>query len=295
MRAAIELLGQLIVAATLLWAAVAKLISPASRTDLAVFGITRPAAQRCARAAAVVVELAVAVLVLSGSRWGMLAAASLFTGFAGLLWWAIQRGGLGQRCGCFGRRGVVSWTAVGRAAALAALAVGVYALLIAPSERAIVTAALVGLGLVVTLLTAALLALAREVGVLRLALASDAALEIADEGPAVGERVDLRPWLTAGDVELVLALFVSAGCPLCRSLEPTLEFLRRDPWLAVLLLDEERDHAAWLTFDVPGAPYAVVLDPGGTVLAKGVGNTLPQIESVIATAARRREERAVHA
>jgi hypothetical protein len=45
---------------------------------------------------------------------------------------------------------------------------------------------------------------------------------------------------------------------------------------------------------VPGAPFAVALDRDGTVLAKGTFNSLGQLESVMATAERRRRE-AVHA
>jgi hypothetical protein len=39
---------------------------------------------------------------------------------------------------------------------------------------------------------------------------------------------------------------------------------------------------------VPGSPYAVALDLDGTVLAKGTFNNLAQLESVVATAERRR-------
>jgi len=42
--------------------------------------------------------------------------------------------------------------------------------------------------------------------------------------------------------------------------------------------------------DVPGSPYAVALGRDGTVLAKGTFNSLAQLESVVATAMRRRQE-----
>lgn len=289
------MLGQVAVAAPLLWAAGSKLTAPGSRATLAVFGIDRPAMQRLAWTGVIVVEAAVAALVLLGLAGALLAAAGLFVAFAVVMWTAIRRGALGRACGCFGRRGQVSWQAVARSALLAAVTAGVYLLRMAPSERTVVALALAGLGLGVMVLAVAVLGLAREVGVLRLALASGGALEIAEEGPPVGERVEFRPWSNTDDAELVLAVFVSAGCPLCRSLEPSLEFLARDPWLTVVVLDEERDQAAWRAFATPGSPYSVALDPDGTVLAKGVCNSLPQLESVVATAARRREEMTAHA
>ena len=39
---------------------------------------------------------------------------------------------------------------------------------------------------------------------------------------------------------------------------------------------------------MPGSPFAVALDADGTVLAKGTFNTGAQLESVLATAERRR-------
>ena len=40
--------------------------------------------------------------------------------------------------------------------------------------------------------------------------------------------------------------------------------------------------------DVPGSPFAVAIGGDGTVLAKGTFNTGAQLESVLATAERRR-------
>jgi len=55
----------------------------------------------------------------------------------------------------------------------------------------------------------------------------------------------------------------------------------------VEVFDEHEDAAVWATLGVPGSPYAVALDLGGVVLAKGAFNNLAQLESVLATAARR--------
>ncbi|MFL5886366.1 MAG: hypothetical protein ACJ77M_14940, partial [Thermoleophilaceae bacterium] len=89
-------------------------------------------------------------------------------------------------------------------------------------------------------------------------------------------------------------VFSSDGCPICQSLEPAIEFLARDPLVALRVFDEYRDAHVWRALGVPGAPFAVALDRDGTVLAKGTFNSLGQLESVMATAERRRRE-AVHA
>ena len=59
------------------------------------------------------------------------------------------------------------------------------------------------------------------------------------------------------------------------------------------MFEEGRDADVWERLAVPGSPYAVALSPEGTVLAKGTFNTLGQLESVVATAFRRRDEAAV--
>jgi hypothetical protein len=56
----------------------------------------------------------------------------------------------------------------------------------------------------------------------------------------------------------------------------------------VATFDEHTDGDIWRALDVPGSPYALALDRDGTVLAKGTFNNLAQLESVLATAERRR-------
>ena len=56
--------------------------------------------------------------------------------------------------------------------------------------------------------------------------------------------------------------------------------------------DEHADAGVWRALDVPGSPYAIALDLHGVVLAKGAFNNLAQLESVVATARRRRDDRA---
>src|SRR5436189_107161 len=70
-------------------------------------------------------------------------------------------------------------------------------------------------------LSVAVLALAREVGMLRLRLGPDSALEIPEEGPELGARSPLIDAIARGpDAELALAVFVSEGCRVCQALEP---------------------------------------------------------------------------
>jgi hypothetical protein len=67
--------------------------------------------------------------------------------------------------------------------------------------------------------------------------------------------------------------------------------LGSDPLVAVESFEEVADAAVWSVLGIPGSPFAIALDRDGTVLAKGTFNNLAQLESVLATAERRRGER----
>jgi hypothetical protein len=129
-----------------------------------------------------------------------------------------------------------------------------------------------------------LLALAREIGELRLAVAPQAALSIDHEGPELGGRVGLIERFERR-APLAVAVFTSPGCSLCAALEPSLRLLARDPEVELVLFDEHDDAEAWESLAVPGSPYAVVLAPDGEVLAKGTFNSLYQLESLLGPAA----------
>ena len=130
-----------------------------------------------------------------------------------------------------------------------------------------------------------LVALAREVGELRLAIAPQAALSIAEEGPELGSHVRVIDRFSR-DAPLAVAVFTSPGCALCRALEPSLRLIASDPEVELEVFDEQDDAEAWLELAIPGSPYAVVLSPDGDVLAKGTFNSLFQLESILATATR---------
>lgn len=282
---------RLALAGVLVVSAVAKLASPNStRAALATFGITGDALQRFVWGAVVAAELVLAVGVGAGSTLAAYLAAGLMTLFAAALALALRRGKAGAPCACFGARSTVSSAAVGRNALLAAAFLTSTVL----PASSLTTDQWLGLGLGVALvacvgLAVAVLALAREVGMLRLRLGPDSALEIPEEGPELGERSALierfRPEQGA---ELALAVFVSEGCRACQSLEPAIASLAAEPAIAVETFAEGVHAEAWREARVPGSPFAVAIGLDGTVLAKGTFNNLAQLESVLGTAERRR-------
>jgi len=211
------------------------------------------------------------------------------TMFAAALLGALLRGRAGAPCACFGSRSTVSWRSVGRNLALAAC----FAVLPLLPERSLSTDEWLGLGLAASLLLSlclavAVLALAREVGMLRLRLGPAAALEIPEEGPELGTRTDLIDRFERGaQSELALAVFTSQGCRVCRALEPAVSSLAGDPAVAVEVFDEVADAEAWRELGIPGSPFAIALGPDGAILAKGTFNNLAQLESVLATASGR--------
>jgi len=271
--------------------AVLKLASPgSSRASLGTFGIEGEISRWGAWGLLVVIELGLAVGIIAGSDQAALLAAALMTMFAAALLGALLRGRAGAPCACFGSRSTVSWRSVGRNRALAAC----FAVLPLLPERSLSTDEWLGLGLAVSLflslcLAVAVVALAREVGMLRLRLGPAAALEIPEEGPELGTSTDLIDRFERGaQSELALAVFTSQGCRVCRALEPAVSSLAGDPAVAVEVFDEVADAEAWRELGIPGSPFAIALGPDGAVLAKGTFNNLAQLESVLATASRRR-------
>jgi hypothetical protein len=285
----LEATVRLVLALVLAGASAAKLASPrTSSAALATFGIERERVRWASWAVLIAVELAVAVGVALGSDAAAYAGAGLMAAFAVALAVALARGRLGAPCACFGARSTVRPSSLARNVVLAA---GFAAVPLLP-ESSLSTDEWLGLGLAVALLAClalgvAVFALAREVGMLRLRLGPGAALEIPEEGPALGSRVAVIDRFRLDDEELALAVFVSDACHVCKGLEPSIEALAREPVLAVEVFEEHADAGVWQDLAVPGSPYAVTLDRDGTVLAKGTFNNLAQLESVVATAERR--------
>jgi hypothetical protein len=284
-------LVRVLLAAVLIGAAAAKLLAGGrARAALGSYGLESARARSLLWAAVIAAEAALGGAVAAGVPGAAEAAAGLLGVFALALLAAIARGGTGRPCGCFGGRSKIGWPGVARTAFLAA---AFAALPFFPDTRPSTETWLV-IGLVAALaglavLAAAVLALARELGELRLAIAPQAALSLEHEGPELGSRV--------GAIErferrapLSLAVFSSPDCPLCQALEPAVRLVAADPELAVEVFDEERDADLWSSLAIPGSPYGVALGPDGEVLAKGTFNTLMQLEGLLATAERRARE-----
>jgi hypothetical protein len=286
----VSVVACLVLGLVLLASAVLKLADPAgTRAALATYGIP---ARGVAWGALVAVEGALGVAVAAGVDAAAYAAAILLALFCGAQGVALAGGRAGAPCACFGARGRISRASVARAALLAAA----FALLplLPRSDPSTEGWLAIGLGaalLGIVALAVALLALAREVGVLRLAMdPRSGALEVPHEGPEVGGRTALQERFgdeLAGG-RLGLAVFTSEGCGMCRSLAPAVAAIGAHPRVALRTFDEVRDADAWAAADVPGSPFAVALDADGTVLAKGTFNSGAQLESVLAAAERRR-------
>ena len=272
-------------AAVLLGAAAAKLVSGrASREALASYGITNPRLRAVLWAATIAVEAALAGAVAAGVRGAAEAAAGLLAFFALALSAAIARGRAGAPCGCLGGRSRIGPAAVARAVLLAAA----FAALPFVPDATPSAQAWLALGLAVALagiavLAVALLALARELGELRLAIRPQAALSLEGEGPELGSRLGLVERFERR-APILLAVFTSPGCALCQALEPSLRLVASDPEVELETFDEEADARVWRSVGIPGSPYGIVLSPDGEVLAKGTFNTLFQLESLIADA-----------
>jgi methylamine dehydrogenase accessory protein MauD len=178
-------------------------------------------------------------------------------------------------------------------------------------------ASYVVLWLLVVVLSVVVVALARQVGTLHLRLGPRGALEVDDEGPALGEApeavstidLDGRDVVVGGPGEPQLLLFVSPGCPVCRDVLPSLPAAARAGRLTPYVISdagpEDTARSYWhdrpgaplipapevaRDYSVPGTPYAVVLDVMGVVRAKGTVNNLEQLEGMVDTARARLEQ-----
>ena len=165
------------------------------------------------------------------------------------------------------------------------------------------------LWVLVIVLAAVVVALARQVGILHERVAPVGALATA-EGPAVGDAVppldvtdiDGEAHRIGGERETEqLLFFVSPTCPVCKTLLPTAErVVAREGGVELILASDGpvEEHRAFLerndlrrypyllskelghAFQVAKLPYAVLLDREGRVAAKGIVNTREHLESL---------------
>jgi Methylamine utilisation protein MauE len=286
----VEILLRVGLGIVLAGAALAKLTRPReSIAAMASFGFEGGSLRPLAWAGLIAVELALAVAVALGSDTAAYAAAALMLLFAAVTAGAILRGRAGAPCPCFGPHSRVSWRGVLRNLGLAVA----FVLVPVVDSIDLGTEGWLGIGVGVALvacaaLAIAVLALAREVGMLRLRLGTQGALEIEGEGPEIGTReLELADRIGRNGADFGLAVFTSEGCHICQSLAPAIDNVAQDPRVAVARFDEVSEADLWRRLGIPGSPFALALDREGTVLAKGTFNNLAQLESVLATAERR--------
>jgi methylamine dehydrogenase accessory protein MauD len=165
--------------------------------------------------------------------------------------------------------------------------------------------------LVILALVVALLALARQVGVLHMRVAPAGALQTSG-GPAVGGKAPTVPAHTlegkdvivggpAKDVPLRLLMFVSATCPLCKGLIPAARSFAKDERVELTFVGDDDAQVqrsliaaqglesyrfingpeVGQAFEVGKLPYAVLLDAEGTILSKGLVNSREHLESLV--------------
>ena len=168
------------------------------------------------------------------------------------------------------------------------------------------------LWVLVLALSAVVLALVRQVGVLHERIAPAGALML-NRGLVVGEPA---PVLEVADLEgaahqlgvaradgrSTLLLFVSPSCPVCKSLLPAVKSSRKDEraWMDVILASdgdtrEQREFvrtqgldgipyvvsaALGLAYQVSRLPFAALLDEQGILRARGLVNSREHLESL---------------
>jgi len=169
------------------------------------------------------------------------------------------------------------------------------------------------LWIVVVILAATVLALARQIGVLHERIAPMGALTI-DKGPKVGDPApifDLHALnedpVTIGGPSAnrlsTMLMFVSPSCPVCKKLLPIVRSIAASEtrWLRVVFTSDGEEAAQQefvrrhqlesfplvlsselgMTYRVSKLPYAVLIDEEGRIRAKGLVNTREHLESII--------------
>jgi len=169
------------------------------------------------------------------------------------------------------------------------------------------------LWVLVLALVAVVVALVRQIGVLYERVAPAGALMAGSGGLKPGEKVPVfelktlagaivRIGAARSDGKSTLVFFLSPTCPVCKSLIPVLQSMRRSEarWLDILLASDgdETEHRSWLkqsgleswpyvlspqlgmTIQVPKLPYAALIDEDGVLCARGLVNSREHIESL---------------
>jgi methylamine dehydrogenase accessory protein MauD len=163
--------------------------------------------------------------------------------------------------------------------------------------------------IVVLGLALALLALARQVGVLHVRLAPAGAL-LSGKGPVVGEPAPVLDAVTLDGASIAigkpagrnqLLLFVSPHCPLCKDLIPIARNFAKTEKLDIVFVgdDEASEQRAMIArldmgglpfvnssivgraFHVDRLPHAALIAADGTLLSKALVNSREHLESLV--------------
>lgn len=166
------------------------------------------------------------------------------------------------------------------------------------------------LAVVVLVLTFAVIALARQIGILHTRLAPAGAL-MTTAGPKIG---DVAPALSIPDIKGTpvivgtsvkkpqLILFVSPTCPICKDLVPIAKSMARSEKLSLVFasdggeIGKHHDYIErmkledypyvvslelGMKFEVGKLPYAVLIDEAGILRSKGLVNSREHLESLV--------------
>lgn len=162
--------------------------------------------------------------------------------------------------------------------------------------------------LVIVGLVVALLALARQVGVLHVRVAPAGALA-PTRGPVAGDMSPKLDVLAMDGTRVAigasarkqLLLFVSPHCPICKELIPVAQSFARLEKLDILFMGDDaaadiqammakmgiearsfvNDATAGRLFHIDKLPNAVLIGEGGKILSKGLVNSREHLESLI--------------
>ncbi len=176
-------------------------------------------------------------------------------------------------------------------------------------------AILILLTLVVLALVFAVIALARQIGILHTRLAPAGAL-MTTAGPKPGEKIDNMSipdihgnpvdigvtGQPAGAAKPQLLLFVSPTCPVCKELVPTAKSMARSENVSLIFGSDggqAENHLQYIEkmklegypyivslelgmrFEVGKLPYAVLIDEDGVLRSKGLVNSREHLESLV--------------
>jgi methylamine dehydrogenase accessory protein MauD len=168
------------------------------------------------------------------------------------------------------------------------------------------------LWILVLVLVAVVFALVRQIGVLYERVAPAGAL-MAGKGLKTGELAPVFDLQTLqgqafrlggerSDGKSTLLFFLSPSCPVCKTLLPVLQAMRKSEadWLEIVLASDgdEKEHRAWLkrqkleswpyllspqlgmTMQVAKLPFGALIDEKGILCARGLVNSREHIESL---------------